>query len=288
MPLKNNAPQNKSIFDNKNEIVCSSISTDKMPFSHHIYTSVEISVIKSGSGTLCVNETLCDFKPGDVFLFSCDEYHYIKDFIGCKSAELIIVRFEPECIWSNELGLNNTNLLKAFFEKPPQFENRITRENPISKKIGKLLYEMADESAQKQNEYSLALKIKLIEILILLKRNFDFDCQNCAELLKNENLVFLKKSIDYINDNLTKNLTLDSLAEAASMSRSRFCTIFKKYNGISPWDYITVKRIEMSLHLIANYHMTKFEIASECGFNNTSNFYRAFKKVTGNNPANYF
>lgn len=288
MPLQSNTRKYKNISDNKTEIVCSSISTDQMPFPHRIYTSVEISVIKSGSGTLCVNEALCDFKPGDVFLFSCDEYHYIKSFIGCQCAELITVRFEPECIWSNELGLNNTNLLKAFFERPPRFENRLVSENPISPKIGKLLYEMADEAAQQQNEYLLSLKIKLIEILILLERSFNFDCQNCAEPLKNENLVFLKKSIDYINDNLTKNLTLDCLAEAASMSRSRFCTIFKKYNGISPWDYITVKRIEMSLHLIANYRMTKFEIASECGFNNTSNFYRAFKKITGNNPANYF
>lgn len=71
------------------------------------------------------------------------------------------------------------------------------------------------------------------------------------------------------------------------MSRTYFCTVFKKLNGISPWDYITIKRIEKSIGLIKNEDMSMLEVACACGFNNSTNFNRSFKKVTGKTPGEY-
>ena len=71
------------------------------------------------------------------------------------------------------------------------------------------------------------------------------------------------------------------------MSKTYFCTIFKKLNGISPWDYITIKRVEKSVEILKTSQDTVLEIALKCGFNNTANFNRAFKKVTGKVPGDY-
>ena len=71
------------------------------------------------------------------------------------------------------------------------------------------------------------------------------------------------------------------------MSKTYFCRQFKELNGISPWDYITIKRIEQAISYIETTNLTKLEIAAKCGYNNTSNFYHAFKKVTGKNPSDY-
>lgn len=80
---------------------------------------------------------------------------------------------------------------------------------------------------------------------------------------------------------------LDELAEIASMSKSYFSTVFKKLNGISPWDYLISKRISFAAELLKNTDKTILEIALECGFNNTANFNRAFKKITGKTPSEY-
>ena len=71
------------------------------------------------------------------------------------------------------------------------------------------------------------------------------------------------------------------------MSKTYFSSSFRKLNGISPWEYITIKRIERAIHLIETTSLTKIEIAFKCGFNNASNFYHAFKRVTGKTPADF-
>ena len=97
----------------------------------------------------------------------------------------------------------------------------------------------------------------------------------------------INKSKDYIQENLTENLTLEDLARVANMSKTYYTTIFKKETGVSLWDYIVSKRIEMAKKIIKNDNSTMLEIATKCGFNNTANFNRAFKKHTGKTPSQY-
>ena len=58
-------------------------------------------------------------------------------------------------------------------------------------------------------------------------------------------------------------------------------------NGISPWDYITIKRVERAVELLKTTELTKLEIAERCGFSGSSNFYKAFAHVTGKKPGDY-
>ena len=100
-------------------------------------------------------------------------------------------------------------------------------------------------------------------------------------------LEYYKKAIDYINNHFTEHITLQDIAKKACMTETYFSTIFKKYNGISPWEYITIKRVEKSIFLIKNTDMTKLKIAEKCGFTSSSNFYKAFFKITGKTPSEY-
>ena len=83
------------------------------------------------------------------------------------------------------------------------------------------------------------------------------------------------------------DITLDSLAEAAHMSRSYYSTIFKKLNGVSVWDYITNQRIDKAEQMLETTDIPVIEISENCGFNNISNFNRAFRKITGGTPRDY-
>lgn len=97
----------------------------------------------------------------------------------------------------------------------------------------------------------------------------------------------IDKSKDYIQENLTENLTLEELARVANMSKTYYTTIFKKETGISLWEYIVSKRVEMAKAIIKKDDATMLEIATKCGFNNTANFNRAFKKHAGKTPSQY-
>jgi len=71
------------------------------------------------------------------------------------------------------------------------------------------------------------------------------------------------------------------------MSQSYFSALFKKYNGITPIDYIIQKRVQLSIEYIKSTDKSMTEIATICGFNNSTNFIKCFKKTTGRTPSDY-
>ncbi len=94
-------------------------------------------------------------------------------------------------------------------------------------------------------------------------------------------------TIDYINKNLSAKLTLQELADIACLSPTYFSAVFKKFNGISPWEYISIKRVEKAVEMLKSQNLTKLEISERCGFSSPSNFYKTFSEITGKKPTDY-
>lgn len=265
----------------------STVEPGKRIYRAHHHTAFEISALCSGNGIYSVGKSQYAFKEDDVFVFSSDEEHCLTEITGNEPLNILNIQFEPMFIWSDIGNISDSNLLKIFFERNKNFTNMLPRENPAAVKIKNLILEIYDEFENHNSEYMLMARIKLITILVSLLRDFNYVNPNSDYEYKNENLSYLGNVINIINDHPEYPFTLDELAEKARMSRSRFCTVFKKYNGITPWEYITIKRIDKSIELLKNTELTKLEIACLCGFNNTANFYRAFKKLTGKVPSDY-
>lgn len=86
---------------------------------------------------------------------------------------------------------------------------------------------------------------------------------------------------------LTEDLTLEDIAQAAGLSRSYFSAIFRQLNGVTVWDYITRKRIELAMEYLRHGNLPITQIASMCGFNTIANFNRSFKLVTHCTPSQF-
>jgi AraC family transcriptional regulator len=93
--------------------------------------------------------------------------------------------------------------------------------------------------------------------------------------------------MDYIDNHISDEIQLNALADIAHMNPCYFSTIFKKYNGLSPSQYITRKRIYKAIDYLTTSDYSVIEISSLCGYNTAANFYKAFKTVTGRIPKDY-
>lgn len=262
------------------------VPSGKRSFREHYHTECEISLILCGEGTYLVNEKPYSFRKGDILLFGSDEVHCITEVSSGQKFDMLTVKFEPELLW-NSGDIDTSVLLKLFFNRNDSFSNRIERDNPAIKSIRDIIIEIEEELREKTEGYELKVKINLYSALLIILRCFNYVNGDTVNPAKMNNLRQLSAAMDYINQNLTMPLTLEEIAAKATMSRAYFSTIFKKYNGISPWDYITIKRIEKSIDLIKTTDMTKYEIAESCGFNSMSNFYKQFNKITGKSPNDY-
>ncbi len=91
----------------------------------------------------------------------------------------------------------------------------------------------------------------------------------------------------YINDKLTENLTVFTLAEQFHVARNYFSRLFKKEMGEGCNEYITRLRIEKAKQLLGASRMKTYEIAEKVGYHDTNYFSLAFKKNTGLSPKEF-
>jgi len=91
---------------------------------------------------------------------------------------LIILEFEPRFLWSNTEELRESGYLSMFFERNEDFDNRIKSSLPISKEISVLINQVDYELEKKVCEYKLIIKVKLLNILVILKRHFSLQLTN--------------------------------------------------------------------------------------------------------------
>lgn len=290
------AAQNKKIWSDRRivspltggallRVFRSSVSPELGIFSRHHHTAFEITMVIEGSGVYSTKNGAFRFGSGDIFYFSTDEFHWITE-LKCET-NFLNVHFEPRFIWSENFGISNIDLMRIFFSRSRSLPPKLSADEGGTQVIRGLLHKIEKEFTDCLPEYETMVKIELLAALIEMTRL-------CGNYLSDETisgssqtLHYIDKAINYIDNNLENELTLEVLSDVAHMSKTYFSCQFRKLNGISPWEYITIKRIERAIEYIETTSMTRLEIALKCGFNNTSNFYHAFKRVTGKTPGDY-
>jgi AraC family transcriptional regulator len=94
----------------------------------------------------------------------------------------------------------------------------------------------------------------------------------------------LKQAIDYIQDNLVREISLNELANYLGISRYYFCRLFKQSTGLSPHQYVIQQRVERAKQLLLRGEMRIADVAQACGFTHQSHLTRHFKRLTGMTP----
>ena len=261
----------------------SAVMPEKRGYRNHHHAEFEIGLVKAGTGIYKVKDREYKIEKGDIFLFSTDEHHCITEISGSEEMLIMNIQFAPRLVWSQK-GLFDTDLLKIFLERRSAFSNRLKASDDITKKVAHLMCEAEEEFSKAEPHYEIMVKIKLVSILTELSRSLSDVILETEIGAKSASFEKMSGTMDFIDNNISKDLRLSELAEIAGMNKTYFSTLFKKLNGMSPWDYITVKRIDLARRLLSESDKNILEIAMLCGFNNTANFNRAFRKVTGKTP----
>lgn len=254
----------------------------------HRHLQFEIVLFKSGRGTYTTQSGAHSIAPGDIFVFSSNEQHCITDIEDGEPFSFMNLHFEPRYVWgSRNNGLSN-EAMNMCFSHNEDFCNRLPRDNAHTDRVRELLLEIEKELEEKAPEFELMVHNKVYEILVILARHLGYGTGRTVTAEEYRHIKSVRTAIDYINRHLPEELTLNELAEKADLSPNYFSHIFKKTVGVSLWDYITSKRIESAMTLItSSSDRNMLDIAADCGFNNTANFNKMFRRVTGMTPSEF-
>lgn len=97
----------------------------------------------------------------------------------------------------------------------------------------------------------------------------------------------VRKVCEYIEKHFEEDISLSTVAALVNMSESAFSHFFKKKTGCSYISYLNTTRVAKAAMMLVDTTDSINEICYSCGFNNSSNFIRIFKKIKGMTPSEY-
>lgn len=130
--------------------------------------------------------------------------------------------------------------------------------------------------------YELA-SAKLTEFFLKAERENHYAAQPMSEAHRT-----MLEIMDYIDANITEDISLKAVAKQAGFTESTFSRRFSGINGISFKQYVVEKKIQRAIFLLQTTNRTMIDIALDCGFDSISGFYSAFRKKTGTTPNKFY
>ena len=248
------------------EIMFSAKGDDPLNRKQHVHADrVEILQILSGSGSFLVDDTRYPITRGAILFIDSDSIHcsapeenepYVRNKVTVNKNQLLTL-----C----ELGGDTAEILDSL--------RYFVTDEPMLERISALFEELF--KSREDSWHTLRLFSELLSLSI-----------RSAKAEKNTPRIE-DPILDYINRNLASSLTLEEIAEISHFSKYHFCRVFKQKTGMTPMQYVRLRRVSKAKELLAEGERSISEIAVICGYDNFGFFCRVFRSLTGMTPSKY-
>ena len=268
-----------------------SIEFDKTEYDYfynpfHYHPEFELTLIVKSFGRRRIGDNIENFSEGDLVLVGNNLPHVWKNdpvFFDEKAhmkAQAVCVKFLPDFAGKEFLDRPEMKGIKTVLEeKAPR---GIKLVGSLRKKVEKIMVELPelDETSR---------FIQLLQILNLIAKSNEHRLLASLSYrnanLKNAHRINLV--LDYIMEHYQEDLKLEKIAGLVNMNKNAFCRFFKKGTRKSLFTVINEVRIGKACQNLTETDMNILQICFACGFNNISNFNKAFKKIMKVSPQTY-
>lgn len=102
------------------------------------------------------------------------------------------------------------------------------------------------------------------------------------------NIEILTNALEFVEENLQKEIKTQDVADACHCSKSVLEKIFRHISGISVHEYLIKRRMTVAARVLATGKARSvLDIALSCGYSTNESFSRAFKSVWNCNPSEF-
>ena len=252
----NNLELKHTVFEN--------IENSNGKFTKHFHDTYTIGLTNSGLfKSINSNQSCLSYKnstriinPGEVHYGDSQCWHYTNFY---PKVELLVEMYEQMYMKKNI----------------PVFKKHIIEDIQLYSLLC-LFYQSAFQNSDK-----MLIETNMINVLSYLIENYTDHSKPYLDLFNGKEII--KSSIEYINDSLETNISLDELASNSNLSKFHFLRVFKKSVGLTPHHYILTQRIHKAKNLVLSGSSLS-SVGLEVGFNDQSHFIRNFRKIYGYSP----
>ena len=195
--------------------------------------------------------------------------------ICAKPGQMRHTRFPFKCLYVHMI-LHSGRLYDMLMNTPDYFE---TGKSDVYRDIFSKLIKHYNALSDSED---LMLQSLILELIYTIGQ----DCARISGGTSRGNKT-VERSLQFIKEHLTEELTLERVAEYVSLSPTHFHHSFKTAVGKTLRDYVEEQRIKKAIKLLTTSDSTLTQIAYECGFSSQSYFSFVFKRRMKITPREY-
>jgi AraC-like DNA-binding protein len=253
----------------------------------HYHPELELHYVIKGEGVRLMGDNISNFSSGEIVLLGanlphtwrCNEEYFQGN--PEKEVEAIVIQFLPECLGRYLFGLPEAYLIPKLFEKA---KSGLLITGKAKAKLAPLMRQAVHATDLDR----IIIFLSILKILSETAETKTIASEHHAFKQSNESDVQrINKVCNYTLSNYKKEITLDEIASISNLSVTSFCRYFKLITKKTYYDFLIEIRISQACRQLIEDKLPTEVICFECGFNNVSNFYRHFKKITKMTPLEY-
>ncbi|MBR2381746.1 MAG: AraC family transcriptional regulator [Clostridia bacterium] len=220
-----------------------------------------LEYIKSGKGYIICDDKKYTVEENDVYLIHLGSKHRY----GADSHE------PYEKIWVNFFGGIFTDIISAY-----GLSGRVVFKNTSCKELFEELLDLAINYNDNEEVYLNASEI-IFKIILKLVENTEK--QNISAVA-----IKTKETLDQL---IYRKVTMQDVYDEIHLSKSQISREFKKYYGVTPYQYLLNRRIAIAQNLLTKTKLSIKEISDSLCFVDEYHFSSLFKKRNGVSPTAY-
>lgn len=245
----------------------------KKTFDLHYHDFHKILIFLQGNISYAVEGRQYDLQPGDIVLVQAGELH--RPLVHDESVYERIILYLSSGFF-DQYRQSSYDLFRCFRLGTSQNSSLIRISAPETYGLDRIFKELSLSARDENFAARLYQQSKIIEFLILLNRVLLKEPVGFREAVTANPTVI--NVLKYINDHLgEETLSVDTIAQAAFLTRSYLMHLFKAETGYTIGKYIAEKRLFHARSLIAS-GLSVTDACYRSGFKNYTAFYYAYRR----------
>ena len=249
----------------------------------HWHDGVEMIRVLEGRMAFRINEREISLGEDDCIIVSSRQMHYNYP-CGGGECRYVCVLASPE-LFSEDRAVRE-ELFNPLIRDSQAGYFRLRAEE--GREVAGMIDRLASLGAEWGPSGSVSRRLEMIGVLHLILARVSALSHAEPQALPNDPMVAAQRDmISYICGNYAGRVTLAEIAAAGRVCRSRCCSLFRKYLGQSPIDFLNSYRLEVSRNLLKDTALRIAEISASCGFVHQSYYSKLFVRKYGRTPNEY-
>lgn len=248
----------------------------------NVHCEVTLATVRVGTMMIETTSGIYSLKQGDIYVIAPNQKYRLFDYNKAVVDVILLNLSNPASLTQEYIP---QNLIRGLTTGNCTHFAKISPEDLFYADMIDAFRIVTKAENERFDFFQLLVHGKMYEIFYMLFANKYIEIYDVESQGKKYRA--LRRITEYINEHFCENISLETIANTTGLSRYYVSHLFKDLLNTTFVNYVNELRLSRAATLLTTTDTPVIEIAGLSGFNNISNFNRAFKMYFDTTPSKY-